>query len=95
VQHARIVGDLAEGEQQEAHVHALHNGPQPRHRRTHTHALRDRVSEARTEAELGHTMKLYSQMGVSSSRNSPYFLYRSYVTCGRAQESLEVGGRGA
>jgi hypothetical protein len=32
-------------------------------------------------------MKLYSQMGVSSSRNSPYFLYRSYVTC--------VGGRRA
>ena len=25
-------------------------------------------------------MKLYSQMGVSSSRNSPYFLYKSYVT---------------
>ena len=36
-----------------------------------------------------HTMKLYSQMGVSSSRNSPYFLYKSYVTCGAGRWAFE------
>jgi hypothetical protein len=34
-------------------------------------------------------MKLYSQMGVSSSRNSPYFLYKSYVTCGTGRWQCE------
>ena len=38
-------------------------------------------------------MKLYSQMGVSSRRNSPYFLYRSYVTWCTGQPSACQGGR--
>lgn len=40
-------------------------------------------------------MKLYSQIGVSSSRNSPYFLYKSYVTCRRSVESQRVTKLGA
>jgi len=35
VQHAAVVGDLVEGQQQEAHVHALHNGAQAGHGGTH------------------------------------------------------------
>ena len=38
VQHADVVGDLVEGEKQEAHVHALHNRPQARHGSTYAHA---------------------------------------------------------
>ena len=38
-------------------------------------------------------MKLYSQMGVSSSRNSPYFLYKSYVTCGASRWACELRTR--
>ena len=38
MQHAAVVGDLVEGQQQEAHVHALYNGPQTRHGSTHAHA---------------------------------------------------------
>ena len=41
------------------------------------------------------TMKLYSQMGVSSSRNSPYFLYKSYVTCGAGRRVFKERSRGA
>ena len=36
VQHAAVVGDLVEGQQQEAHVHALNNGAQAGHGGTHT-----------------------------------------------------------
>lgn len=36
VQHAAVVGDLVEGKQQEAHVHALHNGAEASHRSAHT-----------------------------------------------------------
>ena len=91
VKHARVVGDLAEGEQQEAHVHALDDRAQARHGGADAHALRVARSRQKVRpqrrgvggkgASRVRTMKLYSQMGVSSSRNSPYFLYRSYVTC--------------
>ena len=37
-EHSHVVGDLVEGEQQEAHVHALHDRAQARHRRTDRHA---------------------------------------------------------
>ena len=37
-QHPHVVGDLVEGEQQEAHVHAFHDRPQTGHGRTHRHA---------------------------------------------------------
>ena len=39
MQHAGVVADLAEGQQQEAHVHALHNRAQASHGRADTHAL--------------------------------------------------------
>ena len=35
MQHAAVVGDLVEGQQQEAHVHALHNGAQASHGSAH------------------------------------------------------------
>ena len=37
-QHAHVVGNLVEGQEQKAHVHALHDGPQARHGCTHRHA---------------------------------------------------------
>jgi hypothetical protein len=40
VQHACIVRDLAERQQQKAHVHALHDGAQPSHGCADAHALR-------------------------------------------------------
>ena len=38
MQHACIVGDLVVGQQQEAHVHAFNDGPQPRHCCTNAHS---------------------------------------------------------
>ena len=37
-QHPHVVGDLVEGKQQEAHIHAFDDWAQPRHRRTNRHA---------------------------------------------------------
>ena len=37
-QHAHVVGDLVEGQQQKAHVHSLHNRAQARHGGAHGHA---------------------------------------------------------
>ena len=50
VKHARVVGDLAERQQQEAHVHALHDRPQASHGSAHTHALRESAVSAVTQA---------------------------------------------
>ena len=38
MQHASVVGDLVVGQQQEAHIHALHDGPQAGHSRANAHA---------------------------------------------------------
>lgn len=38
MQHAGIVGDLVVSEQEEAHVHALHNWPQPSHGCSNAHS---------------------------------------------------------
>lgn len=38
VEHAAVVGDLVVGQEEEAHVHALHDGPEPGHGSTDAHA---------------------------------------------------------
>jgi hypothetical protein len=38
VKHAAVVGDLVEGEQQEAHVHPLYDGPEACHGSSNAHA---------------------------------------------------------
>lgn len=98
VEHASIVRDLREGEKQEAHVHALHDRAEPRHGSADAHPLEGKTMNAPggqsrensgctvTLRDSLLTMKLYSQIGVSRRRNSPYFLYRSYVTCGCARQ---------
>lgn len=80
VQHAAVVGDLVECQEQEAHVHALDNGAQAGHGCTHTHAHeaifcccgRDALADGAPSTHV-------PQMGVSRTRMSPYFLYRPSV----------------
>lgn len=97
MKHASVVRDLGEGEEEEAHVHALHNRAEAGHSRADAHPLRENEKQwasgmrsadccvvdvlRRQMSSKCLTMKLYSQIGVSRRRNSPYFLYRSYVTC--------------
>jgi hypothetical protein len=38
VKHAAVIGDLIEGEEKEAHVHSLDDGPQSSHGSTNAHS---------------------------------------------------------
>ena len=44
-QHPHVVGDLAEGEEQKAHIHAFNNRPQAGHGSTHSHPCETVLSD--------------------------------------------------